>query len=78
MVKINILGHKELKVSPLAFGTAFTHFGLMDNPTQEDLKDCLPLEGETVKDCEGRDYEISKRSVDASGNIVIDLLYQED
>lgn len=78
MVKINILGYPKLKYSSLAFGTLFSQFDLLENPTEDDIKDMTSgdevkvYEGAIVKDCEKNFFEIDKITI-VDNDIVVDL-----
>jgi len=77
MVKIKIAGHSELKFSPFAFGNAFTNLNMIEDPTEEDIKEYLPYDNSTIYDCENNPYLVLNKSITEDKNIVVELLTQE-
>lgn len=73
MVKIKVKNHEEIKISPFAFGNTFTNLNMIDNPVEEDIRECDPQEGTTIFDCENNPYLVENKSITEDQNIVVVL-----
>lgn len=78
MVKIVVKNHKEIKLSPFAFGSLFSSLDMLDNPTEDDLQDATPRNGTMITDYEYKQYTVENKYINEDNNVVVELEQDED